>query len=98
VHNEEALMSRVLKFITGGATGASALWLVGFLVRFGAGSSTLGVIDGIFILLNAVLFLIYYRDAEKNPRVPRASRERWRIVVFLGGGITQSIYFVRFVV
>lgn len=97
VHDEEALMSRVRKVLVAIATAASAIWLVTFVVRFIAlGSPAPGVVDGVFVLANGVLFLLYYRDAATHPRVPGRSRETWRIIVFVGGGISQAIYFARF--
>jgi hypothetical protein len=39
------------------------------------------------ILLNAVLYLFYYRNTFRNPAVPEGKRNLWSIITFMTGPI-----------
>jgi hypothetical protein len=90
-------MMQQRNWILGAITALSAVWLVVFLIRFFVlDKPGTALVDGAFILLNAILFFIYYRDALRNANVPMRQRHLWTIIVLLGGGIGQLVYFGRF--
>jgi len=49
------------------------------------------------IVLNAFLYLAYYRNIFRNDRVPADKRDLWSIVTFLTGPVGQLLYFYRYV-
>ena len=49
------------------------------------------------VLLNAFLYLYYYRNVFRNSRVPAEQRNLWSIVTFMTGPVGQLVYYYRYV-
>jgi hypothetical protein len=49
------------------------------------------------VLLNALLFLWYYRNVFRNPNVSNDRRDTWSILTFMGGPVGQIVYLYRYV-
>lgn len=49
------------------------------------------------VLLNAFLYLFYYRNAFRNPAVPEGKRNLWSIITFMTGPVGQLVYYYKYV-
>lgn len=47
-------------------------------------------------VLNAILFLIYYRHALRNEALSETQKHHWSIALFLGMSFGQLVYWLRY--
>jgi len=48
-------------------------------------------------LLNAILFLVFYRHARRNARLSESQRNLWEILLFVASPVTYPVYVWRFI-